>query len=225
MKGIIFLLLLTAAVSAGLDQFYEQKVLISGESVVEKTMDISLFSDDEALAKVEQVCSQKEYCSLDNKTITITEKFAPGPYYQYNDNYGLFIEYEITVKRIPTDKFSRSLDSILKEAGAIDEIGSAAEPLDLLDKEANRKSAEFLRKFNVNIVYAIDMPAEISEARAGNVSGKIEGSRATFDIIEIMQDSDVIVVKSSQINMGYIITVTGIASLAVLAILFTRKKK
>jgi len=129
----------------------------------------------------------------------------------------------LTVKKIPTDKFSRSLERILREAGVVEGSGSAAEAIDLLND--NSKEAEFLRKFNVNIVYTIEMPAGITEATAGDVSGAIDGTSVSFDLLEVMENQAPIVVKSSQLNTSYVIIAAAIVVLAGLAMLFRGSKK
>ena len=223
MREIVFLLLLTAVVSAGLDQSYEHRVMADGESTIQKTMEMSLFSDEETLAKVEAVCSSNPSCDVDNKTITIRESLTPGQYYSFEDSYGLFIDYELTIKKIPTDVFSRNLDSILREAEVIDEDSSSAAATDLLAD--NSETAEFLRKFNVSITYTVEMPMDITEAGAGDVAGQIDGKKATFDIVEVMGNPGPIVVKSSQINSSYLIIGAGIIAFAALAVMYFRPGK
>lgn len=231
-REIVAVLLLTLAAGAALDQSYVQTVSRNGTSVIEKTMQITIFSNQltaDALAKMDAYCgSQKTIrCSVDaaNKTVTMSDVFASGGYYEYSSDYGLpFITHTVTVTRIPTDRFSSILDSILRGSNVTSGSGGSTTALDLRDSKANRENAKVLRQLGVNITYTIIMPAQASSASSGNVSGRIDGQSASFDLVEVLDQSQPMVVKSEEANLGYMTVIAGVIVVAALALSFMGSK-
>lgn len=227
-REIIFLLLAVSLAAATLDQTYAQTVDREGDSVIVKSTDLSLLMGqlgEGSLAKLSRFCESDGSCSVEGNTVTITEEFSPGSYYTFTAEHGIpFSQYTYEIRKIPADRFGQLLDKLLLEAGVIDETGDVLDPIDLSDKESNGKDAEDFRRFNVNINYSIVMPGSVSEAHAGNASASIEGSKATFDVVEVMADSEPMVVKSSELNLGVLVLIAGIIIVAGLAVAFKKSK-
>ncbi|MBU0526932.1 hypothetical protein KKE92_00470 [Candidatus Micrarchaeota archaeon] len=230
-REILVILLMCTLVSAGLDQSYIHIVDREGNSEITKTMDISAFMtdfEDGSMENVSDLCSidPELRCSVDGKVITITESFSPGEHYNFQVDYGIpFITYTLTQKKIPTDVFSVSLDKLLRKAGVIEGgVEGSADAIDLYNEEENKENAGFLRRFKVNLSYQITVPTTIDEARAGNVSGIVDGSTATFDIVDLMEESQPIVIKNSELNMGYLVIIAAVIILGGLAYSFFKSK-
>ncbi|MCI0504267.1 hypothetical protein L0Y65_06185 [Candidatus Micrarchaeota archaeon] len=229
-REIFALLLLSVIGGAALDQSYMQAVSRNGASVIEKTMEVTLFSNQlsqEGLARMGEVCRTSDTlnCSVDveNKKITMAESFSSGGYYTLTSDYGIpFITYTLTLGKVPTDEFSNSLERLLVAANATEYSGGsgAVKPIDLADREANAESAGVLKMLKANLTYTITMPSQVSEARAGNISGMVSGPSARFDLVSVMEESAPIVVRSQEPNYGYIIAIAGVVVLAALAFSF-----
>src|SRR4030095_4638639 len=126
MRRELFALLLIASSFAALDQSYVQNVSSTGSSTIVQGPEITIFSNivtSECLANMDEVCNStsKLDCSVDvaNKKITITENFNTGGYYIFANDYGFpFVTHSMTITRIPTDRFSSSLEKLLILANA-----------------------------------------------------------------------------------------------------------
>jgi hypothetical protein len=231
-REIVAFMLLAMAAGAALDQSYVQTVSRNGTSVIEKTMQITIFSNQltaEALAKMDSFCKNQTriICSVDapNKTITMSDDFASGGYYEFTSEYGLpFVTHTLTISRIPTDRFSSLLDSVLLGANVTSSSGGSSTAIDLHDSATNRENSKVLRQLKANITYTVIMPIAVSEAKCGNVSGVVNGDQASFDLLDVLDQSQPIVVKSDEANLGYITVIAGIVVIVALAISFMGSK-
>ncbi len=228
MRREIFLFLIVSSLAfAALDQTYVHDVSREGASEITKSMDITLFAtglDDEAFNRIQEVCDTDAelVCSVEEKTITMTEKFSPGVHYGFEVDYGLpSVTYTFTLKKIATDRFAASLDRLLLKAEVIEELGGAVPPIDLEDREKNLEGAALLRQLKANITYVVNMPTEITEASAGAVSG----SSVALDAIGLMEESKPVTVRCKELNMAYLIGIAAVIVLVVLALSFIMQKK
>jgi len=225
MKTELALLVLCMLSAAALDQTYVQTVERDGSSIIEKTSDLGLLSTElnfGAFERMAEVCSGSAEldCSVDveGKTVILRDSFQSNGHYSYESEYGLpFTTHTLTIESIPTDRFSRLMDRLFDEADATGMPASSVSPLYLRDKEQNREGAELLRQVGVTIIYTVEVPSGISEAYAGEVIATIDGNTATFDLVEVLEASEPMVVKSSELNYSYIILAGGIIVLAALA--------
>ncbi len=233
-RELFALLALSLLAGAALDQSYVQSVSRNGASTVEKAMEISVFSNQLAEGGLERMAAFCEEtasldCSVDvaEKRITIREGFTSGGYYTYSSEYGIpFITHTMTVSKLPTDRFSSALEKLLAQSGAVEYSGAegSGRVIDLTDGEGNAEAVAALRMLKANITYTVVMPSQVSEARAGAVEGQVSGNSATFSVLDVMEESEPIVVRSQEFNYGYIIAIAGIVALAALALSFARTK-
>jgi hypothetical protein len=232
-RELLAFLLMAVAAHAAIQQSYIQTVSRNGSSVIGKTMQITIFSDQltaEALSRMEAFCDGQARidCSVDPaaKTITMSDAFAPGGYYEFQSDYGLpFIRHTVTVSKIPTDRFSSLLDQVLLGANVTSAAGGgSASAIDLRDFKANRENADLLRQIGANITYTVVMPIPVSSATCGNLTGTIDGSSATFDLTGAMEQSQPIVVESDELNMGYMVAIAGLIVIIALAVSFMGSK-
>lgn len=231
-REIVALLLLVLASGASLDQSYVQTVSRNGTSMIEKSMQITIFSNQltaDALAKMDAYCKAQKSagCSVDTaaKTVTMSDGFTPGGYYEYSSDYGLpFITHTVKVTKVPTDRFSSILDGILRGSNVTSSSGGSTTALNLLNSKENRENAKVLRQLGVNITYEIVMPAPVSEASSGNLTGTIDGQSARFDLVAVLDQSQPIIVKSNEANFGYLTVIAGLIVIVALAISFMGSK-
>jgi hypothetical protein len=227
-REIFAFLILTSLVSAALDQSYTMTVTREGNSEIVKSMDISVFTGEfgqGALDDVKALCEvdTELQCGVEGNVITITKSFRPGEYYSFEADYGIPMStYTMMLKKIPTDSFSVALDQILKRAGVVNgSEGGSALPIDLREAEENQENAEFLRRFNANLSYEVIMPSGVGET---STSGSKRGNSVTFDIVSLMEESKPVVIKSGELNMGYLIILGAALVLGGLAFSFFESK-
>lgn len=230
-KIILALLVLSMAVGAVFDQTYVQQVGRSGGSSISKTMDVSILAGQlsaDAFVNMEAYCSNSTgiMCSVDpaSKIIVINQTFTPGIYYSFASDYGIpYATYTLTVSRVPT--FSDTLQNILVAVGESSPTQQTAASLDLADKAANAQMIQPLRQLNVSLEYTIVMPSDIISASAGNVTGVVEGSTATFNLVDMLAEGQPIKVVSREVNYSYLTAILGVVLLIVLAYLFLTSSK
>ena len=218
MRLVLAILLLSVLAGAAIDQTYIQTITSNGNSMIEKTMELSIFSDqitNDTLVRMSGVCNKQPNlgCSVDvnKKKVIVSQSFISGDYYVYSTDYGFpSITKKLTISKIPTDKFSSSLERLLLAANATNQSGGVVRPIDLRDKKTNTENAKYLRLLKANITYIVNMPSVIAEAKAGNVSGMIDKTSAQFDLVSVLEVSEPIVIKSSEPNWSYIIGLFGV---------------
>jgi hypothetical protein len=233
-RELLGLLILSAMAAAAIDQEYVQVVARNGSSSIEKTMEVVLFSDQlaaDALVRMEQVCrtSTAVDCTVDAEArkVTMREDYLPGTYYSYSTEYGLpFVTHTISISKVPTDRFSRALGRLLVLANATEPAagGGSVNPIDLLDREENGPNVEILRRIDANLTYVVVMPLPVAEASAGEVTAAVDGERAEFDLIRVMEEGKPMVVRSRELNLGYMVAIAGVVVVAALALAFFRSK-
>jgi len=230
MRLVLFALLaLSLSVFATLDQEYVQNVSRNGSSTIQRTTDVAIFANQltaQALQRMADLCAHDAElaCSVDvdAKRLTMSEGFTSGGYHTYITDYGFpFITHTFTVSKVPTDKFSDSMGKLAQAAG-VEGAGAdgSASSIDLNDDRNNKANADLLRSIRANITYTIIMPIGVSEAKAGKVNGIVSGNAARFDLVEVIGESEPIVITSRELNLGYLVAVAGILVLVALAVSF-----
>ncbi len=236
MKPIIALLIVMALSFATVDQSYVQVISADGTSTIQKTMDISIFSNQlhgSALQAMAAFCSSstKESCSVDiaSKTLTIKEALAPGNYYTIDTEYGFpFVTQTLAIQSIPNDMFGDSLNTILAAAN----ITGSGVVQPLVMSGDNNASVAALKMLNANFTYTVVMPASVSTAASGGYGAVVQGADAKFDLIQVLSQSQPMVIVTEQINSFVVVCIIGVIVLAALAYSFfssrpskTSKKK
>ncbi|VVC02867.1 Uncharacterised protein [Candidatus Bilamarchaeum dharawalense] len=227
-RAILALLILSMVVFSSFDQTYTQKMSRNGESTIEKTADMSIFAgqlSENAFKKMDEYCrgTLDVECKVDveKKVVTITEKFSPNFYYRLTGDYGIpYTTYTLTIDRVPTDKFSETLEKILVAIGEGTTTSQPIPPLDLLDKTNNQANVETLRILGVSLDYVVEMPSQIDSAAAGKVPGIIEGNTVRFNMVDVLGESEPMIVTSREMNYGYLVAILGAVVLIALAYMF-----
>ncbi|NYZ77579.1 hypothetical protein H0O02_04690 [Candidatus Micrarchaeota archaeon] len=233
MRTALAVIFLSVMLTGSIFQTYEQSVKTDGSSTIKKEFDLGLFSGmlgENAEARIAEACSSDASlgCISSNGMVTISEEFsADGGYYSFRSDYGIpYIEYDLTINRIPLEKFSERLDRILLSAGLINSTsGAYGGPLNLRDAETNREAAYVLKQSGMDVRYVVVMPSGIASAAAGESSGVINGSRAEFLLSDVLRESQPIMVTSRELNLGYIAVIAAIVVLGAFALSFRKSGK
>ena len=228
-REIFGILILCTLVSAGLDQSYVHDVSRDGTSTITRTIDVSAFTaqlEDDAIERIDETCKGNPNlaCSVDleREAITMRQEF-PARDYSFEANHGLFfIDYQVTIRIIPTDDFGSSLEELMLKSGVLEE-GSEEdlEPIDLNNKQQNLAIAAFLEMFESEFSYQVNMPSAIQEANAGEINGRT----LNIDMIDVMKDSETIVIKSSEANWVNIFVLASVIAIGALTLSFFLSKK
>ncbi|MEW6722302.1 MAG: hypothetical protein AB1324_03505, partial [Candidatus Micrarchaeota archaeon] len=125
-RELLASLILISAAFAALDQTYVHTILPDGSSEMEKTMEITIFSNqltETGLEDMRELCatSSRVRCEVDveSKTVTMWDDFETGGYYTFSSDYGIpFITHTATIVKIPTDRFSVLLQRVLIDSNA-----------------------------------------------------------------------------------------------------------
>jgi hypothetical protein len=157
-------------------------------------------------------------CTANGLVLSITKEFGEGQYYTVQKDSNILVtNYKITVNKIPVNVFSEALPR--------DKFSNQIHvPIDLSDKETNKKNYESQKSAGVNITYTLEAPGSISNAYSGEYKATIKGSKATFDLVEVAKDSAPLIVESTQINFTLIIILTCIVFIIVSTIHYNRTR-
>jgi len=228
--AIVFLLIV---LTGSVFQTYEHTVKNNGESEIKKEFDLGFFTGmfgQDADARIAQVCYPNSpfRCEYNNSKMVLRKEFSQNDgYYEFHVNYGVpFIDYEIVVRKIPTEKFSEMLDSVLFSAGVINATADDyGKPINLENTAASKEAATLIKQTGLDIKYVIVMPGYVWNASAGNVSATSEGERAEFLLSEVLEEGQPMVVKSRELNIGYMLLIAMIIVLAAFALSFRKYRK
>jgi hypothetical protein len=132
-------------------------------------------------------------------------------------DYGFpYITYTMAIHSITTDLFSIKQNQILVAAGY--PKGSAYEAVDISKKDAN--TAQMLKSFG-DISYVVEMPGAVTETNVGQKTGP---ATVTFLLSDAYGKDGLVLVKSQELNVGYIVIGALIIVLAAFALSFLKKK-
>ncbi len=234
MRMVLAVVLLSLLLTGSIYQTYEQKVDINGNSVITREEDANLFLGmlgDDAGQKIEIACGADASlgCTYSEGRLKLTESFRPGDgYYEFEVVHGLpYVEYQLEVNRIPTDRFMEKLSEILVAAGLSNTTTQNGRALDLSNAGENAEMAKLMRDSQLDIVYIVEMPGEVVVGSAGGAGAELTCSTATFSLADVLSESRPMVVKSRELNIAYIIFILAVLVIAAFAasFFFGKKKK
>jgi len=207
-------ILLTGAIA----QEYTHDVGRNGDSVITKTFDTTLLHGYD-IEKIAAVCDTGEYgCAVEEGKMSIALIIdESSKYYDEETEYGIpFITYTLSLRMVPTDLFSEQMNMILVAAG----YGEGAEIPETEIWKRDTEAASLLREYG-DISYSVNMPGGIVEAGVGEITG----SSVTFLFSEAYGTEGNIMVKSQEINSGYLVLGIMVVVLIAFALSFGMKKK
>ncbi len=227
---IVFLLIV---LTGSVFQTYEHTVRSNGESEIKKEFDIGFFTgmfEQNANNKIAQVCypGSPFRCEYNNSKIVLRKEFSQSDgYYEFYVNYGIpFIDYEIVVRKIPTEKFSEMLDTVLLSAGVVNATADDyGKPIDIENTAASKEAATLIKQTGLDIKYVIIMPGHVWSASAGHVNASFEGERAEFLLSDVLGEAQPMVIKSRELNLSYILLISMIIVVAAFTLSFRKYRK
>ncbi len=232
MRMLIVLVLASLLLTGAVQQSYYQTVGRDGSSEIQRDSEIGLFADflpPGSVAAMADICEAgilKCGLSEDDMVLTLYGSFdADGTYYSFESEEGIpYSTYVLTIKRVPTDRFGELTDDLLVEAGVAERSTATGTPVVLGDSETMSVAGE-LKALGVGITYIVDMPGEIVYARSDGIEGRVDYSTARFDLVDVMQNSGQIVVRSRELNLPYLMLIAIAVVLGALALSFFWEKK
>ncbi len=219
---------------------YHHKLNADGSSTLEQQVDLSNYIRSTAgdkldpsqlallCASIQPQLKEGTECKVEGNIWTLKKSFKTedGFYtFEAKDN-----KYKLTLSKLPEDLYiKRDVDT----GSDLGEEFSGGIGFDFNNKEENKQSAEQIKRgiaagLPVNLTYVVEMPGTITKAGAAGYNAKIEGSKATFDMVKIFEDSAPLVIESDA-SGGNLLLIAGAAVLVIviLAILwfFLKSKK
>lgn len=170
-------------------------------------------------------------CTAEEYSLSLSKNFTSKEGYYTFEKTGEFPykTYRIVVSRIPLDKFGKlyqyGLGTGSEESEAAFSMFSSSKMIDLKKKDENAITAQGMEMFQFSFNYEIEMPGEITSANAGSYSGLVSGSKADFNMIEVMKNSSPLVVESRELNIFVIVIGLGVLLLALVSFMFFKFNK
>lgn len=246
MRKAIFLIFLFGILlfSGCISQSYYQKVDKSGNSEIQYAIDftpmVTLLASQSGLPTDElmqniskgiiEICvnttqaNPSTSCTADGAKMVLKRPFAPGGHYTFATESGIpYIVYKVNVNKIPSDQFNVDLSSL---SGGLGGEEQTQEAIDLNAKDKNKLTAAQMKVLTgFEIKYTVEMPGEITKAVAGNTQATINGTKASFDVLKVMEDSAPLTIEARELNMVVVLGVGLVVVLVILAIAFFMFKK
>ncbi len=160
-------------------------------------------------------------CTVDALKITIKRAFSPGDgFYTFSIESGFPTTiYKVVVNKIPLSKMI-ALQPDQQTATGV-EMASVHD-IDFSDKETNKFWSQGLDPDNelIKITYIVEMPGEVTKAEAGTYKADITSSKATFDLVQVSNDSAPLIIESKETNMVMILLIAFVVIIIIIAIVF-----
>lgn len=132
-------------------------------------------------------------CKVEKEIVEISIDLLSGEYYNFTKK-----------NNIPDHVYILELNKILN-LNLLDPVtGIDAFELNGNLSEENRVKLQAAKNLGIKLEYIIIMPGEIFDASSGEVEGKIEGNKATFNLIEVAENAEPIIVKSKKVDEIYL---------------------
>ncbi|MBI2079936.1 hypothetical protein HYT84_04160 [Candidatus Micrarchaeota archaeon] len=246
MKYILPTLLAIFLLFGCISQSYYQKIDRDGTSKVTLTSDFSKLpfygsqiekSEEDVNTLTEQALSEMcENAKKLDKTITCNIKDpkiiemekdfdVKDGYYVFEVNEGIpFNTYRAIIYKIPSDQFGRAVYPTAK--GYLSYLSNTAFPqspsaIDFRKKQENAITAAGLKDIIAfEYTYTVEMPGEVINAYAGETIAKVKGNTAEFNVVEVLQKSEPLVVESREFNIVWSGLIIGIIIMLGLAFSF-----
>ena len=158
-------------------------------------------------------------CSVDGNKITLRRSFTPQDGFYTFEASGS--KYKVEVKKIPIKSFSKPNAGTTDSSGGLGGLGSGeSKDIDFTDKIGNAQTAIGFQTLKMNMTYIVEMPAGVTKATAGKYNAKIEGNKAIFDLVQVLGDSEPLVVEAEGGTSTMMLVIAGVVVLAVLLLLW-----
>jgi len=189
---------------------YVQKVERNGDSEITVSADLSTFMSmmesmgnasegEDPEAGFQESCAEAEQqdssitCTYSDGTLILTKQtLLSEGLYEFESEGGLTsTRYTLTLRKLPDA--AESMEGSLGDESGTGESPTSGLELEFTDPKA-QEQAEGMRSIFM-VTYAVEMPGTIVSAEGAE---EIEGSRATFDVLTMMENGQNIVVVSEE---------------------------
>jgi hypothetical protein len=238
-SGLLTVLGVSLLLSGCISISYEQKFDASGSSTLTQRMDFTRLVDlskqvqnnsspsqPSVADSLQQSCGnytgKVDSCKVEGNELVIVRSLKLG-----DKMYDFKVEsefpnkvYVLTVDYLPNSDLNSGLEFALGSSGGAGLGSSGLNNANRLS-EMPKSTPNGLKTMGIDLTYVVEMPAEVSSASVGKISGKT----VKIDLVEAMQNQEPIVIKSKELDAVSV----GIAAGAVLvviagaAFLFSRK--
>ena len=171
-------------------------------------------------ASVQAQLKEGVECKVENNVWTLKKSFkAEDGFYTFESKDNKQI---LTVNKLPADLYMKAgADSGGALGGGLG--GGPAQDLDFSDKVKNKQTADQMsqnKAFQINMTYVVEMPGTVTKATAGSYEAKKDGSKAIFNLVEVLADSAPLVVESEAGSNMMLIIGAVVVIVIVLALLW-----
>lgn len=189
-------------------------------------------SSTSSLSKLNELCSSYNLengatCEQESGIITLSKRYSTeDAFYKFEVKDEFFVKkYRLSIDELPTIIQNYSLDSLYGSSGSSYNSdyykGLFGSDYQLSSKKSSA-SASLLKVYGVTSNYTVTMPGTVTKAELG----KIDGSKVTFDVFELMQKGKPIIVESEEYSVfSLIIVFVLFLVVAGFAVLFFRQKE
>lgn len=244
-QPLLLLLIGVLLLSGCIQEDFYQKVERDGRSVIRVQFDFTQFlalaqergsqygvsglSEGDFVLRLQEACSEARAkdasitCQVNGSRLMMGKTFdARNPYYTFEAQEGIpYRTYRLTVNRLPLDRLTLPAPNLTGPAAAAQ---APAQALDLTNKSDSARVAQGLSIIQgFRLTYSVEMPADIETATAGPYQAQRDPSNphvATFDMVEVLSDSEPLVVESRELNILPIVALVAFALLVLVSTLY-----
>ena len=163
-------------------------------------------------------------CSVEGNSVILKKSFTKQDgFYSFESSGGLFGgKYKVVISKIPAKAFMKenTNDTVGGAGGGLGSGAAGASDIDFSDKAKNLQTGTGAKTIGMNMTYVVEMPAPITKATAGKYSAKIGGNKASFDLLQVFDDSEPLVIEAEGGNGMLLIVAVVIVVLVVLLLLW-----
>lgn len=170
-------------------------------------------------------------CSVQDDKVLMKKSFTDKDgYYTFEVNEGIpYRTYRMIIYKIPSESFAKLLYPTAKKYTS-DFLSADIEgvPLiiDLRKKQENAITASGLKLLpDFDYTYEVQMPGEIINSYYGNNSVQSSGNKVKFNLVQVLEKSEPLVIESKEINILLIGLIIGAIIIIGLWLSFFSKQK
>jgi len=208
LNKVVYLLAIVALLFAGcVEMTVSQTVEKDGSSVAAMSVDASKMSEavgesdwteteetdlSDSCANVTDLAVS---CTATRTSFSVSKRFSTpesSGFYEFVVENGFpDVVYTLTVKKLPVSSFGLPSedDENSQALGKEFSSGAAAE------------SVSMMKMMGIKLSYDVTVPGEIVSATPG---GKVSANNAKFDLLDVLDEEENIVVKSRELNLPYV---------------------
>jgi hypothetical protein len=225
-RSLVLSAFLVLLLSGCITMEYEQKVERDGSSVIKQKIDLSALlamGNETGPDPFENICinitkgETDISCTYEKGVVSVAKSYraADGVYTFTKSSEFPYITYTLEIRKLP--QIGQSGGEGAGQMGGGDQLGSDFKSPD------SRPAAASMKAIGAKITYTVYMPGEVISAE----NGKIVEGKAEYDVLDLMDDGEYIVVKSRELDVLMLVgsAVVLLAALAVMGFVVLKLKK